>query len=713
MPVASALRMQNGHRGPVAIGRAETVSDDEALRRTDLLGEEKEKVFDRVTRLAASLLDCEVVLLSIIEEHRDRQFFKSEHGLSTPHSQDRQTPLSHSFCKTVVAEDGTMRVTDARTDPRVHQNPAVSELNVIAYLGVPVRDATGAPFASLCAISHTPRDWADSDEETLLVLAESISREIKLRQVVHQKEQIAQGLSTMNEKFQDLARNVPGAIFQYVLHPDGSDGVEYMSPGCIDIWEVSAEAIAVEPSLLWEIIVPDDVEGMRSSIGRSAERLAPWEYRWRVVTRSGVEKVLQGYGRPRRLESGAILWNSAIFDVTVEANAQEKLQSQSKRLAEMQKQDVIGRLAGGIAHDFNNLLAIILGNAELLLHDNTASEAEEFVREIILASQRGSELTRSVLDFARRSDLKPEIADLNASVERMASLMRRTLPENIAIEQKLRPKSAMVEIDSGALERVLLNLAVNARDAMPGGGKLTIETSMVQITDDYIEDRYEDISPGAYVMLAVSDTGSGIAPHVIDHVFEPFFSTKGPDGGTGLGLAVVYGFAKQSGGTVRIYSEVGHGTSVKVYLPSAGEGRVVEAERAVAPAAGGTQTILLVEDNDGVRRSVRRILESHGYDVVSAMSADSAVDHFLGRQGSIDLILTDVVMPGRLQGPDLVRAFRQARPDMPAIFMSGYPHEANIHGNGIRASDVSLLKPVSSADLLFTLQDTLARARGD
>lgn len=680
------------------------------LRAVGVLDGEGEPEFDRVVALAARILDCDVSFLSIIDVVGDRQFFKAEADLPAAVAERRETPLSQSFCRIVVDGAAPVRVTDARLDPRFSDNPAIGTLGVIAYLGHPVEAGPGRPVGSLCAISRAPRVWTDAEEEVLRTLAAALSSQIQLRLALRDQRRISDELEATNQRFADLAANVPGAIFRYILHPDGRDEVEYMSPGCLGIWEASADEIQGNASLLWSIIVPEDVPGMQASIGRSAEQLDAWQHRWRVITRSGRKKWLQGYGRPRRIEGGAILWNSLILDITVEVQAQEKLRDSDRLLAEAQKQDSIGRLAGGVAHDFNNLLAIIMGNAEVLLSGKVVGAPESYLTDIVQAAQRGSDLTRSLLSFARRSDLRPVVIEVNEAIAGMHNLLSRVLPESISIETTLMAGLWQVRADRSALESALLNLVLNARDAMPKGGTLTIETANVRIVEDYITERAEDIPPGRYVMLAVSDTGAGIAPEVLDRVFEPFFSTKGPDKGTGLGLPMVQGFAKQSGGTVRVYSEPGHGTSVKVYL------RATTGREPAAPPpedsmfSAGTGTVLLVEDNDAVRRTVRRTLEGAGYAVLEASSGDAAAAMLDPACGGFDVVLTDVVMPGTLQGPELVHLIRDRRPDVPVIFMSGYPHEANVHGNGIRENDITLMKPVARVDLLSALNRVIRNA---
>jgi CheY-like chemotaxis protein len=350
-----------------------------------------------------------------------------------------------------------------------------------------------------------------------------------------------------------------------------------------------------------------------------------------------------------------------------------------------------------------------MGNAELVLDDANSSDTETYLSEIVQAATLGSDLTRSLLSFARKSHLRPVVIEMNAAIMGMETLLRRALPESVAVRTALAEGLWQVEADRSELERALLNLALNARDAMPNGGKLTVETANVTFPDDDITGRHDAVAPGRYVMLAVSDTGTGIAPEILDRVFEPFFTTKGPDKGTGLGLPMVQGFAQQSGGAVRIYSEPGKGVSVKVYLHAVAGRASARAARPKRIPGPSTGCVLVVEDNDAVRVSVTRSLKAAGYSVVAAPSGDAALALLDDTCTGFDIVLTDVVMPGQLQGPDLVHQIRARRPDMPVVFMSGYPHEANVHGNGIRKNDISLMKPVGRAELLFALEKALRK----
>lgn len=505
--------------------------------------------------------------------------------------------------------------------------------------------------------------------------------------------------------FAALARNVPGAIFRYIREPSIRDEIAFMSPGCETIWGYPSEELEGDPHLLWNSVLPEDSEAVRASIQQSQDELTPWQHRWRIRSKFGCLKWLQSYGTPHRTEKGGVAWNALILDVTVEQDAQIALAYNIRLLHEAQKLESIGRLAGGVAHDFNNLLSVIMGNAEAITQISSPTAQEEAVAEIIESSQRGAVLVKQLLSFARRSDLRTGVADVEQVLKLVDKLLRRVLPANISLEVSERAGLWPVQIDKNMFESALLNIVINARDAISDGGAITIETSNVIIDQEYIESRDEDVKPGRYVMVAVTDTGQGIDEGALPYVFEPFFSTKGLCDGTGLGLAMVQGFVKQSGGVIRIYSEVGHGTSIKMYFPAAEQlDGVIQTGSDISPKSGTEPiTILLVEDQEAVRKVVEKTIASSGHRVISACSGDEAIEIYQDRHHEIDIIITDVVMPGRIQGPQFVRLARKVSATIPVLYMSGYPHEANVHGNGVRPEDISLIKPIRRSELLTAL----------
>ena len=398
---------------------------------------------------------------------------------------------------------------------------------------------------------------------------------------------------------------------------------------------------------------------------------------------------------------------------TILARLQEEvrlLETAEDALRQSQKMEAVGRLTGGIAHDFNNHLTVISSNIELLQRRMPAGN-ESLVRltnAAMAGVQRAATLTHRLLAFSRQQPLEPEPLDVGRLVSNMSDLLRRTLGEDIAIETVLAGGLWQTRVDSNQLENVLLNLAVNARDAMPNGGKLTIETANAHLDDAYAASHVE-VTAGQYVMLAVSDTGTGMTPEVISKVFEPFFTTKPLGQGTGLGLSMVYGFVKQSGGHVTIYSEPGQGSTVKVYLPRFSRPKVKPepaTRRAAAAKRSRGETILVVEDDEEVRRSSVEALREMGYQVLEAGDAMDGVRLIVDR-GDIDLLFTDIGLPGGVNGRALADAARSAQPDLRVLFTTGYTRNAILH-NGMLDKGVHFIaKPFNLEALAAKVREVL------
>jgi two-component system cell cycle sensor histidine kinase/response regulator CckA len=372
-----------------------------------------------------------------------------------------------------------------------------------------------------------------------------------------------------------------------------------------------------------------------------------------------------------------------------------------RRLADAEKMEAIGRLAGGVAHDFNNLLTVIGGYAEILLRRLDGRDRED-LSEIARAAGQAAELTRQLLAFSRRQVLHPRVLDLNGIVADMETMLHRIIGDDISVGVRLAPDLALVEADRAQIERVVLNLAANARDAMPDGGALTVETANVELDAQQVAS-HGDGRPGPHVLLAVSDTGVGMDEGVRRHLFEPFFTTK--DGGTGLGLATVFGVVKQSGGGIYVYSEPGRGTTFKIYLPACTSQPVPEPAGAEPEAQRGTETIMVVEDDEGVRDLVRLMLESNGYQVLAVDDAEEAT-RLCREHAGVDLLLTDVVMPG-LNGRALAERLGEVAPGMRILFMSGYSDEA-VHRHGVLGESAAFLeKPFTERALTRKVREVL------
>jgi CheY-like chemotaxis protein len=360
-----------------------------------------------------------------------------------------------------------------------------------------------------------------------------------------------------------------------------------------------------------------------------------------------------------------------------------------------------------VAHDFNNLLTAIIGSSELLLADMGPSDPRRGdLEEIKHAGDRAAALTRQLLAFSRQQVLDPQVLDLNALIADLGNLLRRLIGEDVAFRSVLAPGLGAVRADPGQLEQVIMNLAVNARDAMPRGGNLTIETANVDLDDAYAQ-AHAPVGTGPYVMVAVSDTGTGMSAEVQAHIFEPFFTTKEQGKGTGLGLATVYGIVKQSDGYVWVYSEVGQGTTFKIYLPRIAPTGTPSSSKAEAPAPHrASETVLVAEDEESVRRLTRRVLEGQGYTVLAAADGPDALRLAHTHPGPIHLLLTDVVMPN-MSGRELADLVVSARPETKVLYLSGYTDDAVIHHGVLEPGIAFLQKPFTPQSLARKLREVL------
>jgi two-component system, cell cycle sensor histidine kinase and response regulator CckA len=386
-----------------------------------------------------------------------------------------------------------------------------------------------------------------------------------------------------------------------------------------------------------------------------------------------------------------------ITGTTQDVTDRMKLQAQ---LQQTSKMEAIGRLAGGVAHDFNNLLSVTSGNVELaqemLAEDDPAGP---YLSEVLEAASSAASLTRQLLAFSRRQLVEPRVLNLNAIVEQLHKLLQRLIGEDITLEMVLDEHLGAVKIDPGQFDQVIINLVVNARDAMPHGGRLALETANVDLGEEYCRTHNGELHPGSFVMLAVSDTGEGIDPEVRSHIFEPFFTTKAQGKGTGLGLAVIFGVVKQAGGVIEAYSEVGHGTTFKIYLPRVDEPAVPLSKGSFAEGVyEGTETILLVEDNDAVRELTAQMLRRLGYELIVAESGQRALALVNQQNAGIDLLLTDLIMPG-LSGRELAERICALYPSIGILYCSGYTEDTFVR-LGLAAEQLEFLsKPFTMHQL--------------
>ena len=517
---------------------------------------------------------------------------------------------------------------------------------------------------------------------------------------ISERKRTEANLLESERKFTDLASNIPGAIFQYLQYPDGRNQVLYMSSGCEGIWEVSSDQVHEDASILWGMVVPEDLPDMQASVMKSATELSPWVHSWRITTPSGKRKWLQGRGRPQPpREDGAMLWNSLILDVT----QTKQLEIQ---LAESAKLEALGQLTGGIAHDFNNYLGIIMGNLDLLSERVEMEDKHaRLLQTAIRAAEHSAELTSDLLSFARRRTLEETRFEIDPVLSGIADMLKRSLGDHIDIQLEPGAPGALVHTDKTQLETALINLANNARDAMPSGGTLTLRSKRVPAPD--ASSAENPSPPQEFVAVMVEDSGTGMDADTLAAATDPFFTTKPVGQGTGLGLSSAFGFAKQASGSLDISSELGQGTAVTLYLPKADPVREVE-----APATNGDFQIktrnfrvLLVEDNPSLLDSASAQLRDLGYSVTTAGDVATALAALKSQDERPDIMLSDVMLGDEKSGFDL--AVTALALGIPTVLTSGYPNRPSEAPQALPDDIPFVPKPYTRKQLAAALSQAL------
>lgn len=530
-------------------------------------------------------------------------------------------------------------------------------------------------------------------KERLARLAPAVQRELREATERRRRRRAEAALRESEERFRLIAEHAQDIIFRYRLVPEPV--MEYLSPAVESITGYRPEQFYGHPDLIFSLVEPADRPLLARSWceGQTGTVTIRWNHRsggvaW-IEQRAGA--ILGRDGRPVAVEG-------ILRDVTDRVRAEQNKLELEQKLRQSERLDSLGRLAGGIAHDFNNILAVISGYATMLaeeLDENGPNRAD--AQAIEQAAARGSALTRQLLIFSRLEPSRPETLDLNVVATDMQRLLARTLGEDIELRTVLGPDLPPITMDRSKLEQVLMNAVMNSRAAMPGGGLLTIGTSAE--TD------------AGFVSLTITDTGCGMAPEVAARAFEPFFTTKGRGNGTGLGLATAYGVVTDAGGTITLESQPDQGTTVRVRLPAGSAGPAGEAVVARVPSAGGRgQRILVVEDEDGVRDIVCRILKKAGYDVHASGDPQEALKMCLDGNLHVDALLSDVIMPG-MSGTQLTAELRRTRPGLPVLFMSGYTSGPKPGGQELPPDAPLLYKPFQTDQLLQTLDQLLHRSQ--
>jgi PAS domain S-box-containing protein len=508
-------------------------------------------------------------------------------------------------------------------------------------------------------------------------------------------------------RFERIGGHLPGVLFELKLRPDGTACFPYASAGMLELFRVRPEDVLEDSMPIFERVHPDDRAALGESMRASAAAMEPWSQEYRIELPHADRRWLYSTAVPERQPDGSMLWRGFVSDITERKMAERARDELEAQLRQAQKVESIGRLAGGVAHDFNNLLTSVLGFTELALASVPPdSDAAQYLKTVLESAQRGAGLTQQLLAYARKKIVKPEVVNLNEVVMRMSHMIRRLMGESYELSLSLSPSVGMTKVDVGSFEQVLMNLAVNARDAMIGGGKLTLATSNVVLGPEYCK-AHPGTPPGRYVLLSASDTGCGMTKDVLARVFEPFFTTKGLGEGTGLGLSMCHGIVQQAGGNIAVESELGRGTTFMVYLPRVFGAQPEPALQSVKPpATGGAETILVVEDETVILQVARMVLSALGYRVLTAADGVEALELVKNTEQPIHLLVTDVVMP-KLGGADLARALTELRPGLRVLYSSGYTDNA-IADHGVLEDGVNFLqKPYTASDLASRVREVL------
>jgi PAS domain S-box-containing protein len=654
----------------------------DTLRGYHILDTQPEPTFDELARLAAYVSNTKSAVITMVDDKR--QWFKARVNIDL-----LETPRGIAFCAHTIQGQDVFVIPDAQQDPRFATNPLVTAgPRIRFYAGAPLTMPNRQCIGSIAVLDPQPKQLDPGQRAALIAIAHQVVAQLELRKLLD-LEKRSQRESV--ERFQLLARATNDAVWDWNLLTN-------------EIWwnEGLRTLFGLPPDQVPNIddwtahLHPDDQARVEASLYgaiQSGQHYWSDEYRFRCHDGNYADILDRGYvlhdhGKPVRMIG-------AMLDITERRRLEQQLR-------QSQKMEALGQLSGGVAHDFNNLLTVIQVNAALIARGQVSKAVKEHAGDIIAASDRAAALTRQLLMVSRKQVMQQRVIDVNDVVRNMMRMLQRALGEDITLRADCSTQLPLVKADVGMLEQVLLNLAVNARDAMPTGGQLTIATGERRIRDAHPQPGFE-VTPGPHVFVAVSDTGAGIAKELLPHIFEPFFTTKDVGKGTGLGLATVYGIIRQHQGWIDVASEAGRGTTFCFYLPVT-NARLLEEDARIASSSDlpqGHETLLVVEDEDALRQLVVGVLERCGYTVIAARSGVHALELWPQVAGRVQLLLTDLVMPGGVTGRELAERLHQEVPSLRVVYTSGYTAAQSGTGEPLVEGVNFLQKPYQP--------DTLAR----
>jgi two-component system cell cycle sensor histidine kinase/response regulator CckA len=675
-----------------------------------------EELFDQTARLAAYLCGTPIGLIGFIDA--TRQWFKSRVGWDYP-----EIPREHSICGQTILHRDLLVIPDAALDERFFNVPMVTRAGIRFYAGAPLLTTEGYALGTICVMDRLPRELPAPHKDALLTLARLVAAQLEVRRG-----------TKASAPVDDRPSLIEGTVVDIAEHKRSDEALRDSQERLLGIISSAMDAIITVDNDQKIIVFNRAAEQIfrcpaREAIGQTIDKFIP--QRFREAHREHIRSFGQTGTSSRSMYSPGTLMgvraNGEEFPVEATISqvktASERLYtvilrdiSVRKRtedeLRQAQKMEAVGHLAGGIAHEFNNYLGIIMGYSDQLAQEEIQSESLRLgLAEIKSATQKAASLTRQLLAFSRKQVIEPTVLDLNASVWDAHKLLRRLIPANIDVIPVLHPDLGKVKADPAQIQQILINLVVNARDAMPQGGKITIDTAEV-VLDEEFASRHVDIQPGDYVMVSVNDTGEGIDAETLAHIFEPFFTTKKAGKGTGLGLSTTYGIVKQSGGHITVASVQGRGTTFRVYLPKLAE---THDDSPTAPHSKpmptGIATILLVEDESSLRRLMRTSLEKQGYRVLEAKDGAEGLSVCRHNLEHIDLVVTDLAMP-RMTGLQLKEKVVALRSSMKFLLISGYAEDLLGSPEQIANAGEFLEKPFLPDELARRVREILGRING-